>query len=439
MPSDMVITSLGCAGREADAHGFSSEPLWTTWGPQLADPARWQHTRTVKLVARNVGRPLAEIAELLLKTRHRGRYILLRRLAATHHSLVYAAVDRRLAREVAIKIHHNTDDRARRRAIVEARTNAEVEHPNIMRIHDIGEHDGQIYSVSELCECDLQSWCIRADWREILARITEAGAGLSQLHSAGYVHGDIKPLNILIRDGAAKLADFGHADRPGASLRLGGTAGYIAPEVATGNRTVSGDVFALAVTAWACLFGALPFGQLSGDAGAALLAGVQRANSGAIEPPQLIPRGMPAKVVALLEEALHADPVEAAVARPVARRSADRRHIPAAPMVARLHRRSVGRERECSGLLVLGHRLGRGHRIGAGPAKPIEEHDGVLGAVGQVEHRKDELERFAGLQAKGGGQPAGPGVALHCKAVEFGVGIIGEAGVDGNWIAELVE
>src|SRR5690606_23549015 len=176
-------------------------------------------------------------------------------------------------------------------AIVEARANSDLEHPTIVRIHDMGEHDGQLFSVTELCECDLPSWCIRADWREILARITEAGAGLSHLHSAGYVHGDVKPLNILIKDGVARLADFGNAVRPGASLRMGGTPGYISPEVATGNRTASGDVFALGVTAWACLFGTLPFGKLSGDAGAAIMVGVQRANNGAIEPPQLIPRG----------------------------------------------------------------------------------------------------------------------------------------------------
>src|SRR5690606_25659803 len=185
-----------------------------------------------------------------------------------------------------------------------------ADHPNIVQIHDVGERDGWLFSVTELCEDDLQSWCVSADWSQILARIIEVGAGLAHLHAIGTVHGDVKPMNILIKRGTAKLADFGNAGTPGRSLQLGGTPGYVAPEVALGYRSASSDVFALAVTAWACLFGVLPFGDIRGDARSAISLAVQRANDHQVSRPLVVPRGMPRRTIALLRRALHPDPTQ---------------------------------------------------------------------------------------------------------------------------------
>ena len=281
---------------------------WTTWGPPLQEEPRWLTDQIVKLVADRVDLEFETVAEMLLETPARHRYILLERLAATGHSVVYIGVDRVLAREVAIKIHQNEGEYASHRVMVEARALSGADHPNIVQIHDVGERDGWLFSVTELCEHDLQSWCVSAGWSEILARILEVGAGLAHLHAIGTVHGDVKPMNILIKRGTAKLADFGNAGRPGRSLLLGGTPGYVAPEVALGYRSPSSDVFALAVTAWACLFGVLPFGDLHGGARTAITLAVQRANDSQITRPLVLPRGLPRKTLALLQRALHPDP-----------------------------------------------------------------------------------------------------------------------------------
>ena len=304
----MVTTPSLTAGEPDDARGLVGDQLWATWGPPLEHPTPVTD-RIIELVARNVDRELDDVADLLLAAPNRCRYILLRRLAETRHSVVYAGVDRHLAREVAIKIHVGCDELVARRATAEARTTSDVEHPNIVRIHDIGEHQGQRYAVTELCDDDLQAWCINADWPEILARILEAGAGLLHLHAAGYVHGDVKPLNILIKQGTARLADFGSAGRLEQQfvVQFGGTPGYIAPEITLGKRTASSDLFALAVTTWACLFGTLPFGTPQGEAGTAIAVGVQRAIDGVIDHPRVIPKGLPRAMIPLLRRALNPD------------------------------------------------------------------------------------------------------------------------------------
>lgn len=280
-----------------------------SWGP-LEDRQRLRVHRVVDLVAERLGKPVDEVADRLLAMPTQHRYLLLRRLGDSGHATVYGAVDQLLAREVALKLHHiEPSDDGEWRVLGEARAMTLVEHPNIVRVLDLGEHEGTLYSVTELCDADMAAWAKGRAWVDVIDRIIEAGRGLAALHAAGYVHGDIKPANVLVQRGVAKIADFGLAGRAGLSTRLGGTVGFIAPEVADGLRAPAGDVFALAATAWACLFGRSAFGvpPKVGDRGAAILAMVERARAGQIEAPSASSK-VPRAVVAVLRWGLEPDP-----------------------------------------------------------------------------------------------------------------------------------
>lgn len=283
---------------------------WALWGPET------QHALTdavIRLVGRHVPLSVEALGEALTEM-GRERYIVVKQLSVTGHAVVYVAVDRVLAREVAIKIHRKEQaqlgqelgqEYVRHRTLVEGRTMSAVEHVQVVRIFDMGEIDGGLYSVIELCECDLLDWSRGRPWPEIVARIVEAGVGLAHVHALGFAHGDIKPSNILIKHDTAKLADFGHASRQRGYLPMpGGTTGYIAPEVVEFGPGVAADVFALAVTTWVCLFGCLPHGELPEDRVVALNTGLRRACEGAIERPRKLPRGMPRRLIRALVRAL---------------------------------------------------------------------------------------------------------------------------------------
>ncbi len=114
----------------------------------------------------------------------------------------------------------------------------------------------------------------------------------------------------MIKDGVAKVADFGLAGEPGRAESIAGTPGYIAPEIAVGIRSPSGDVFALTATAWACLFGVAPFGSALpvGDASAAIALLVQRAIDGEYVADVRKHKGVPRMLRPVLRSALDPDP-----------------------------------------------------------------------------------------------------------------------------------
>ncbi|HUQ05879.1 MAG TPA: tetratricopeptide repeat protein [Kofleriaceae bacterium] len=136
--------------------------------------------------------------------------------------VVYRAHDRRLDRRVAIKLGLRGADlaRARREAVALAR----LAHPNVVTIHEIGEHEGVPFVAMELCEGGTVRAWVRAaprTWREIVAVYLDAARGLAAAHAAGLVHRDVKPDNILLgTDGRARIADFGLAR--GAAGLVGG-------------------------------------------------------------------------------------------------------------------------------------------------------------------------------------------------------------------------
>jgi len=118
----------------------------------------------------------------------------------------------------------------------------------------------------------------------------------------------------LLKDGRAKLADFGLSSKAGRSEELTGTPGFIAPERIAGIVAAGGDVFALGCTAWACLFGDLPFPRppSSADLGGRILVGAKAALIGNIALPSEKSTGVPWFVSAVLRLAMEGRPQDRA-------------------------------------------------------------------------------------------------------------------------------
>ncbi|RMG99191.1 MAG: serine/threonine protein kinase, partial [Deltaproteobacteria bacterium] len=206
---------------------------------------------------------------------------------------VVEAHDADLARAVALKLYPPVADaRLDRELRREAQALARLEHPNVVRVFDVGEAnlecDGlgtQVPYISmELVRGDnLRVWqqTRRPPRSEILRVLEEAAAGLAAAHAAGILHRDFKPENVMIDDrGRARVVDFGLAKgegtkaagdsyAPGDVLGEGftavgtivGTYEYLAPEAREGAPTAASDQYAFALVAWEALAGVHPFGR----------------------------------------------------------------------------------------------------------------------------------------------------------------------------------
>ncbi len=208
-----------------------------------------------------------------------GRYRLIRAIAEGGLGKIYEAAHIDLGRTVAIKVL--SDEVARNAQAIkrfqrEAQTASQLGHPNIVDVHDFGRTaDGLPYLAMEMLagrdlDGELQEHPILAPVRvlEILAPVASA---LDAVHAKGIVHRDIKPANIFLArrgDGSeqVKLLDFGLAafhergDRLTQYGTVVGTPHYMPPEAAEGELAgPEGDVYSLAVVAFECLSGALPF------------------------------------------------------------------------------------------------------------------------------------------------------------------------------------
>ena len=192
-----------------------------------------------------------------------GPYRIVTLLARGGMGDVYRATDPRLDRDVALKTLTSAergDGRAVERFLQEARITASLDHPNIVKVFDVGMSNGRPYLVSEL----LDGETLRApigrgplappDARRIASALT---SGLVAAHARGLVHRDLKPENVfLTRSGTAKILDFGIAKLAqdpalprGLATLTGvvlGTAGYLAPEQVKGDPVdARTDLFAL--------------------------------------------------------------------------------------------------------------------------------------------------------------------------------------------------
>ncbi|NVB82652.1 MAG: protein kinase [Kofleriaceae bacterium] len=150
-----------------------------------------------------------------------GRYLVLSSLGAGGMGVVFAAYDPQLDRKVALKLLRanlagaNAKE-ARTRLKREAQAIAQLNHPNVVGVYDVGTTDaGDVYIAMEFIEGDtLTTWLKRwpRTWREILEVFHQAARGLMAAHSVGLLHRDFKPDNVLVgADGRVRVTDFGLA------------------------------------------------------------------------------------------------------------------------------------------------------------------------------------------------------------------------------------
>jgi len=201
-------------------------------------------------------------------------------------AIVYRAQDLRLNRAVAIKVlppDLALDPAVRSRFRREAQTSAQLSHPHIVPIYDVGEADGVVYFVMALVtggnlggHLELRPLRAVEEVRRVLAEVADA---LAYAHLRGVIHRDIKADNILLESegGRCMVTDFGIARAMEGGARLTqtgiavGTPTYMSPEQAVGDRHVDGrsDIYSLGVVGYQMLTGRVPF--TAGNAMALLL------------------------------------------------------------------------------------------------------------------------------------------------------------------------
>ena len=146
-----------------------------------------------------------------------GRYTVLERIGGGGMGVVFAAHDAELDRKVAIKLLRDAvaSEMVRARIVREARAMAQLSHPHVAQVFEVGEYLGTTFIAMELVAgMTLRQWRRQADrsWREVLEAYLQAGRGLAAAHAKGLVHRDFKPDNAMIgADGRVRVLDFGLA------------------------------------------------------------------------------------------------------------------------------------------------------------------------------------------------------------------------------------
>src|SRR6185503_8387080 len=203
----------------------------------------------------------------------RDRYETGEKLGEGAVSIVHRGLDRQLGRPVALKYLRDTlvsIDRVRERFHREAQSLARMDHPNVVKVHDVVATGPKLFLVMELVEGGSFGKLLAGEpraSRRAVELLEQAARGVQHAHDRGIVHRDLKPDNILVAGGAvAKVADFGlaHLAEAGTSLtRTGATLGtpmYMAPEQVSGRTdvTVRTDVYALGAILYQILTGRPP-------------------------------------------------------------------------------------------------------------------------------------------------------------------------------------
>ena len=201
-----------------------------------------------------------------------GRYRVTSSIAHGGMATVYLGVDTRLDRTVAIKIMHTelaADEDFAARFVREARSVAQLSHPNVVAVYDQGSDGRHLYLAMEYVPGRTLRQLLNERGKltpgQSLDIIESVLAGLAAAHQAGIVHRDVKPENVLLaEDGRVKVADFGLARSMSGTNHtktgvLMGTVAYLAPEQVTGNVSDARcDVYAAGVMLFELLTGQQP-------------------------------------------------------------------------------------------------------------------------------------------------------------------------------------
>ena len=245
-----------------------------------------------------------------------GRYRIEAILGEGGMGAVYRATDEQVGDVVALKVLLSHGARAEQieRFRREVRLARRITHPNVARIHDLGEHDGVLYLTMEYIRGrDLQH-LVDEEGPLSPSRVTELGQkiaeALAAIHAGGVVHRDLKPANVLLEEGGrVVLADFGIAradvDHDAAYKTAGpiGTPIYMAPEQLTGAEvTARTDIYALGLLLYELLTGTVPF--LAATAMATALARLHQP----APDPRAVSRHVPDAIAELVLACLALDP-----------------------------------------------------------------------------------------------------------------------------------
>jgi eukaryotic-like serine/threonine-protein kinase len=222
-----------------------------------------------------------------------GRYVVLDVIGQGGMGIIYAAFDPELDRKVALKLLQagstgsgSTSAGSQAWLLREAQAMARLSHPNVIAVHDVGTFGDRVFIAMELVEgVTLREWFKdgKRAWRDVIAVMRAAGAGLAAAHRVGLVHRDFKPENVLVgNDGRVRVMDFGLArldteptsrdsdlsiesrspltDQLTEAGTVMGTPAYMAPEIMDGHGAdARSDQFAFGVALYEALYRTRPF------------------------------------------------------------------------------------------------------------------------------------------------------------------------------------
>ncbi len=203
-----------------------------------------------------------------------GRYRLVAQQGSGGMAVIYRAIDQALGRTVAVKILRpslTSDPAFLARFRNEARSVANLAHPNIVTVHDVGNDGPTHYIVMEFIEGQDLKKIIKAEGalppERVLNLAIQICAGIGSAHRAGLVHADVKPQNILVtKEDIVKVTDFGiaqalsNSDPNEKQSVVWGSPHYFAPEQARGEKpTPASDVYSIGIVLFELLTGKLPY------------------------------------------------------------------------------------------------------------------------------------------------------------------------------------
>ena len=269
--------------------------------------------------------------ERLLRGAKLGRYIIDEQIGEGGMGVVYSAHDPELHRRVALKLLQPDIRTAEgsARLLREAQAMAQLSHPNVIHVYDVGTFGDHVFLALELIDGEqLGRWVKhqKRSWREVVRIFSAAGRGLAAAHAAGLIHRDFKPDNVMIgKDGRVLVMDFGLArtahdatEDDDAPLARGsrpslpeltevgtimGTPGYAAPEyLAELPGDARSDQFSFAASLYACLYRKRPYEARTFAAYRTMLA------TGLAEPPA--DSDVPIWLRRVIERGLALDPAQ---------------------------------------------------------------------------------------------------------------------------------
>ncbi|MEM6995193.1 MAG: serine/threonine-protein kinase [Myxococcota bacterium] len=265
----------------------------------LSEPAPRRPDSVLALSGRRMLEAVAEtVSGQPAQPEQLGPYRVSKALGRGAFGEVYLGFDPELERSVALKLLRNsaTDD-ATDRLRKEARAMAALNHPALLTVYGFGEFESRVYIAMEYAEQGtLRDWLVAEprSTEAVVGQIARAARGLHAAHTAGFVHRDVKPSNILIgADGMARVSDFGLVYAEGSTTTtvssatatslqtaMGGTPPYMAPELFDPSPPSSrSDEFALGVTMFEALFDRRPKWQQMVIEGVEIPAARQRPES----------------------------------------------------------------------------------------------------------------------------------------------------------------